>query len=99
MESERRAFEVFLALHAHNARPTSVPTAHLHFYSEGQTDGTLVAFTREEVIEELDREAELVRFLLHQMTTYDCTRQRIVGLVFSKHTVLSDVLRMPEDAV
>ena len=54
--------------------------------------GPLVAFTRENVVEEFDVESELVRWLLNQMSTYEPTRQCIVGLVFDNSTVVSDVL-------
>lgn len=54
--------------------------------------GALVAFTRENVVEEFDVESELVRWLLNQMSTYEPTRQCIVGLVFNPSTILSDVL-------
>ena len=54
--------------------------------------GPLIAFTRENVIEEFDVESELVRWLLNQLSTYDPTRQCIVGLVFDKTRIISDVL-------
>lgn len=96
MERERRAFSVFLTMHAHKASPTDTPIAHLQFYDEHMpADAPLIQFTRDDIVEcdDLDHTSELVRFLLHQMTTYQCRSQRIVGLVFDKKTVLSDVLR------
>ena len=99
MEQERRAFHTFLALHAKKARPTEEPVVHLAFRgADGSMPASadaLVTLTREEVLEELDGNAELVRWLLTQMSTYDCRRQTIVGLVFDKCTVLSEVLRDP----
>lgn len=96
MEREQKIFRVFLSLHAHKATPTEEPCAYIQFYDENMpADMPLIKFTREDIVEcgELDHESELVRFLLHQMTTYDCRTQRIVGLVFDKKIVLSDVLR------
>jgi hypothetical protein len=58
-------------------------------------DASLVRFTKENVLSEMDKESDLVKWLLEQMCTYDCTCQRIVGLVFDKKTVLSEVLRCP----
>ena len=58
-------------------------------------DAPLLRLSRDEVCEELDTDSELVRWLLEQMRSYDCTRQRIVALVFDRSTVLSEVLRMP----
>ena len=101
MEEQRRLFRTFLSVHAHKACPTPSPVAHLQFY-RGQEAGLLLpsddllAFDQEDVLSALDTESELVRFLLHQMATYDCTTQRIVGLIFDERTVLSEVLRMPE---
>lgn len=97
MEEKRRTFAAFLALHAHKADVTDEPVAHLLFEDGGfrGTDTPLVAFTVEHVMAELDTDAELVRWLLHQMSTYEPTRERIVGLVFDKQTVLSEVLRVP----
>ena len=97
MEARRKEFQTFLALHAHKAVPTETPVAHLLWHSPNMAlDAPLVQLTREDVLEALDPEnSELVRWLLEQLRTYDCTRQRIVGLVFDERTVLSEVLRMP----
>ena len=99
MEREQRAFKVFLSIHAHKALPTEEPVAYLQFSSECiPADSPLIKFTRDDIIhcEELDHTSELVRFLLHQMNTYDCTTQRILGLVFNKSVVMSDVLRVAD---
>jgi hypothetical protein len=96
MQREQSAFKVFLSVHAHKALPTEEPVAYLQFFSDCMPPDTpLIKFTRQDVIEceELDCSSELVRFLLHQMNTYECTTQRIIGLVFSESVVLSDVLR------
>lgn len=104
MQREREAFRLFLSMHAHKARPTEEPSAHLQFcarYVDGEAptlpsqDCPLIAFTRDEIVKEFDKDAELVRYLLHQMSTYECTTQRVVGLVFDRSTILSDVLYMP----
>ena len=94
-EERRRIYSVFLRLHSHKATPTQEPVAHLLFYDTDCLSpcARLVRFTREDVCEELDKESPLVRWLLKQMTEYDCYTQRIVGLVFDKDTVSSDVLR------
>ena len=91
MEEQRRAFRVFLTLNAHKATTTEEPCAHLQW----QSGSTMYALDRDDVLEALDPNAELVRWLLEQMRTYDCTKQRIVGLVFDRQTVLSEVLRCP----
>lgn len=97
MESERKAFSVFMGLHAHKACPVpGTPCVYLQFHSEGMNpNASLIRFTKEDVMEEFDTDAELVRYLLHQMSTYDCYEQRIVALAFDRSTILSDVLRMP----
>ena len=104
METERRAFEAFLAMHAHKAEPTSEPVAHLHFLRDRANpsvphDEPLLALTREDVLEcdLLDKSSTLVQWLLEQMRTYACHRQRIVGLVFDSRTVLSEVLICASD--
>ena len=94
MERERKLFHTFLSMHAHKAMPTDEPIAHVQFHSEtlSPTD-PLLAMTRDDVLEALDADSsELVRWLLEQMRTYDCTRQRIVALIFDERTVLSEVL-------
>lgn len=101
MEAERRTFQVFLAMHANKADVTEEPVAHLQFCNAQRqppaTNAPLIRFTRDDILacSALDHSSELVRFLLHQMTTYDSRTQRIVGLVFDKDVVLSDVLRLP----
>ena len=76
------------------ARPTEEPCVHLQFHAEAMPhDAPLLRLTRDDVLEALDPDAELVRWLLEQMRTYDCAHQRIVALVFDRRTVLSEVLR------
>jgi hypothetical protein len=95
MEEQRRAYSAFMTLRSSGVRPTEEPVAYLQFYDDktsSHMSGPLVAFTRENVVKEFDVESELVRWLLNQMSTYDSTRQCIVGLVFDTSTILSDVL-------
>lgn len=95
MDEKRRAYSAFMTLRASGVKPTEEPVAHLQFYDEKMSShmsGSLVSFTRENVLEEFDVESDLVRWLLNQMSTYEPTRQCIVGLVFDKSTILSDVL-------
>lgn len=96
MERERTLFRSFLGMHAHKASVTEEPVAHLQFYSDVMPhDMPLLAFNRDDVVDALDAEnSELVRWLLEQLRTYDCTREKIVGLIFDEKTVLSEVLRI-----
>lgn len=96
MQRERTIFNTFLSMHAHKAQATEEPRAHMMFYSDKMTpDAPLLLMDRDDVLDALDCNSELVRWLLEQMRTYDCRKQRIVGLVFDRGTVLSEVLRVP----
>lgn len=95
MEKQRQIYSNFMCLNAHKAACTEVPTAHVMFYKDGGVISPLqplISMTIDDVLEELDRESELVRWLLNQMSTYDPRKQKIVALVFDRQTVLSDVL-------
>ena len=97
MDRERAIFRNFLQFHGHKTqRGTKEPAVHLQFYKENEpftSDTELILFTPDDIREELDPDnSSLVRWLFEQMKTYTCTRQVIVGLVFSKTVVLSEVL-------
>lgn len=97
MEEQRRVFSAFLVLNAPRATATEEPVVHMMF-SPDNLHGPIYRLTRDDVLQEcdegrLDRDSELVRWLLNQMTTYDCRRQRILALRFDRSTVLSEVLR------
>lgn len=95
MDERRRAYSAFMTLRVSGVKPSEEPIAHLQFFDEktsSHMSGPLVAFTRENVVEEFNVDSELVRWLLNQMSTYEPTRQCIVGLVFDASTILSDVL-------
>lgn len=99
MDHQRRTFETFLTLNSARAVPTEEPTVYMMF-SPDSLNGPLVALTRDDVLQEcdegrLDTDSELVRWMLNQMNTYECTRQRILALRFDNSTVLSEVLRCP----
>ena len=91
----RGAYSAFMTLRAKGVAPTREPIAHIQYYDSKRSShmsGALIAFTRDNVVQEFDAESELVRWLLHQMSTYEPTSQCIVGLAFDTKTVLSDVL-------
>lgn len=96
MDEYRKIYRNFLSLNAQKAAVTETPVAHVMFYRKGTTMSPaqpLIAMSKEDLLKELDSESELVRWLMHQMCTYDCYKQRIVALIFDSKTVLSDVLR------
>lgn len=96
-DEKRKLFSLFLSMHSHKADVTEEATAHVLFYKEGclSAGSPLIRFTRDDVLSspEFDKESNLVRWLLKQMTDYDCTCQTILCLVFDPSTVCSEVLR------
>ena len=97
MEERRRAFATFLRLNEARATPTDEPIVHLMF-SADDIRGPLYRLTRDDVLREcdagrLDANSDLVRWLLTQLSTYDCRTQRILALRFDRETILSEVLR------
>ena len=95
MEQERRVYSAFMTVRSKEIRVTEEPIVHLQFYdptNSSHMSSPLIAFTRENVVEEFDTQSELVRWLLHQMSTYEPTRECVMGLVFDARTILSDVL-------
>lgn len=94
MERERQLFHRFLSMHAHKATSTNEPTVHIQFYTENLAyNSPLLLMDSDDICTELDPTSDLVRWLLQQLGTYDCTKQRIVALIFDRRTVLSEVLR------
>ena len=92
MDKERKIFETFVSLNLKKATETDQPVAHMQFYSESMDhDSPLLLMYQEDILSELDTESSLVRWLLNQLATYDCTKQKIIGLIFDKKTVLSDI--------
>jgi len=95
MEEQRRIYQAYLAMRTSDRQSGEHPVALLQFYDQARSShmtDAFVAFTREDVVGEFDTNSELVRWLLHQMSTYESTKQCIVGLVFDNETILSDVL-------
>ena len=97
MEEQRRIFSTFLVLNANRATATEEPIVHMMF-SPDTINGPLYRLTLDDVLQEcaqgrLNKNSELVRWLLNQMTTYDFYKQRIIALKFDESTVLSEVLR------
>lgn len=93
MEEQRRIFQTFLAINGKKASHTDRPVAHMQFHSDTlDPNAPLLLMDQEDILRELDKESSHVRWLLNQLTTYDCTRQKIIGLIFDSKTVVSDVL-------
>ena len=91
-----KQYNIFTSLFAGRGTSTTCATAFVRFYSEDGMDvrKPLVAMTIDDVKNELDVESRLVQCLLEQMTTYNCSKEKILALVFDKRTVLSDVIRV-----
>ena len=53
----------------------------------------LTPFSRENIVERFDTDSTTVRWLLNQLTTYDPTRESILGLVFRDDHILTHVVR------
>ena len=97
MEERREIYKGFATLNYEKAATTIEPIAHLQFYDKYKAvthNQPLIAMNVDEVLEVLNKESILVQKLLHQMKTYEFDRQAIVGLIFVKETVLSDVVRV-----
>lgn len=93
MQKEREAFNAFLRMNAKKASATDSPVAHVQFHSASMPpEAPLLVMDQSDILNELDKNSLLVQWLLRQLATYDCARQKIVALVFDKQTVLSDVL-------
>ena len=95
IERYRNALNVFLSQHAKDVAPTREPRANLQFFHSPEQG--IISFSREDILNELDSSSPLVIKLLTQISTYNCERERIVGLIFNKQEVLSEVLMMPGD--
>jgi len=97
MEQEQRALESYVLLHGHKLKGVvrSQPTAFLVQHTESgiALDAKPTAYSIEHVTAELDANNPTVRFLLHQMQTYDRTSCNILGLIFNKSTVLAHVVQ------
>ena len=103
MDPKRQAIlKTFLMLNHHQVAPSSdgERRAYLHFLKQDDEQNgdalqntELVCLCREDVEGELDIKNALVKELLRQMTTYDPYEQRVIGIVFAKDYVLSEVLQ------
>lgn len=93
MQEQRQIFQTFLKLNVDKANVCEECVAHMQFYKEGllSTNDPLLLMDQDDIVDELDVSSDSVRWLLHQLTTFDSTRQKIVGLIFDRSTVLSDV--------
>ena len=96
VETDVKAYHCFLTLNHHKGGACKTPTAFVHFQTEGFMDAahSLIAMNKDEVIRELDISSRFVQCLLTQMSTYDCTRQKIIALIFNERVVMSDVFNI-----
>ena len=100
MDEHRRIYDSFLRTQRVQGLPrVREPTAFLHFYKGAlpTPDEALIAVTMHDIqtSPRFDKESELTRWLLRQLSTYDYDRQAVVGMVFDPKIILSDVLQVP----
>jgi hypothetical protein len=96
MEREQHIFKTFLAMHSKNTAPLSWERCvHAQFYRAAggipSDSEPLLIMDQQDILDDLDPESPLVRWLLEQLRTYHPTKQKIIALIFDKKTVLSDV--------
>lgn len=93
MERERKIYETFLSMAAKRAPCPRERLCYLQFYDGHLSAETpLVAMSAQDVLDCLSPEDVTVRWLLNQMRTFDPHTQKVVGLVFDRARVVSDVL-------
>ena len=101
MEKERKTFRAFMDLYSKQA-PFSEDGSRRATLMFAEEDGSLsrssplISFTLEDALEVLDKESELVRWLLNQINTHDPYTEKVVGLIFNPKTVLSEVMKNKE---
>lgn len=80
-------------MNSKKATATDRPLAHMQFHTNHMDpNAPLLQMDKDDILEALDTESSPVRWLLKQLTTYDCTKQKIVGIIFDRRTVISEVL-------
>lgn len=96
MEEKTKIYKLFLLHHARRARPEPDRAVYACFYNPkcAMHEQTLVVMRQDDLVDALNVESELVRWLCKQFNTYDTKTQRILALIFDRDTVLSDVLRV-----
>ena len=98
MEREQKALNAFLKLHGHKAQIRDERCVHLTEYAETMPlNISLTQFSPENVISFFNMQMRPSQWLMQQVSTYDTSKERVVGLIFSKDVVLAQVIQL--DAV
>lgn len=100
MEAEQKALLSFINLHAKKAKLTKDRCIYLTDFVEAgiPLNTPLTSMTLDDVLEAFDTASPLVQWVLKQISTYDVDKEVLVGLKFSKQTVLAHALRLiPDD--
>lgn len=93
MEKERAIFRTFLPLYADKASCPRRRVCYLQFFEEGLCkEAPLIEMGVQDVLDCLSPDDVTVRWLLNQMRTFDPYSQKVIGLVFERKRVVSDVL-------
>ena len=98
IEDQRRALAAYLPLNEHRATPTTYPCVYLAFHPAIGPQDDLIRLQLDDVKRALDTNADCVQRLLDELTRYDDTRHRILGIVFDRSNVVWEVLRLPRHA-
>lgn len=97
MQREQKALEAYVLLHGHKLKGIvrSEPTAFLVHHTESgiPLDAKPTAYSIEHITAKFNTDDAAVRYLLHQMTTYDSTSCNILGLIFNNSTILAHVIQ------
>ncbi len=92
-DHHRRSFDAFLRENANKVHRSNERVCYMQFAADAKDPSApLLAMRMEDVLGRLDTASRLVQGLLHQLSTYDCDRQFILGLIFDERTVMSEVL-------
>ena len=90
-EEKRREFTAFLSTQTSKCKPTGGERrAFLCLVKE--QGPSLLSLSAEDIEDVMDKEELLPRELLRQLHTYDPYEQKIIGMVWDRKTVYSEVL-------
>ena len=88
-----KKLHIFVSMHSGTVKTTPEPCVYLIQIDDlFDQSSPIKKFKQNDIIENFNKDSFYIQWVMKQLTTYDCEKQVIMGIIVDNNTIISDVV-------
>ena len=88
-----KKLHIFISMNSGTVKTTSEPCVYLIPINDlFDQSSPIKKFKQNDIIENFNKDSFYIQWVMKQLTTYNCEKQVIMGIIVDKNTIISDVV-------